>query len=56
MTNLMLYDPIFGAYTELYAGLSAEITEEQNASFGELTIQCLCNMNAQLIYRSRSMG
>ncbi|KAJ5563916.1 hypothetical protein N7513_000158 [Penicillium frequentans] len=33
MTKLILYPPIYGAYTELYAGLSAEITEENNASF-----------------------
>ncbi|KAJ6024613.1 short-chain dehydrogenase [Penicillium herquei] len=33
LTRLVLYDPIFGAYTELFAGLSAEISEEQNASF-----------------------
>jgi hypothetical protein len=33
--NLILYPPIYGAYTELYAGLSAEITEEKNASFGK---------------------
>ncbi|KAJ6088344.1 short-chain dehydrogenase [Penicillium sp. IBT 16267x] len=33
MTNLLLYPAIYGAYTELYAGLSAEITEENNASF-----------------------
>ncbi|KAJ5107690.1 hypothetical protein N7456_004365, partial [Penicillium angulare] len=33
LTNLILFDPVYGAYTELYAGLSAEITEEQNASF-----------------------
>ncbi|KAJ5280035.1 hypothetical protein N7478_005407 [Penicillium angulare] len=33
--NLILFDPVYGAYTELYAGLSDEITEEQNASFGK---------------------
>ncbi|KAJ5768884.1 short-chain dehydrogenase [Penicillium odoratum] len=33
LTNLILYPAINGAYTELYAGLSADITEEQNASF-----------------------
>ncbi|KAJ5701449.1 short-chain dehydrogenase [Penicillium malachiteum] len=33
IAGLILYDPIFGAYTELYAGLSAEISEEHNASF-----------------------
>jgi NAD(P)-dependent dehydrogenase (short-subunit alcohol dehydrogenase family) len=33
VANLILYPPIYGAYTELYAGLSAEITEEKNASF-----------------------
>ncbi|KAJ5935962.1 short-chain dehydrogenase [Penicillium verhagenii] len=33
VTNMILYPAIYGAYTELYAGLSAEITEENNASF-----------------------
>ena len=55
VTNLILYDPIFGAYTELYAGLSAEITEEQNASFGKLTTKRVCNMNTRLIIPSQSL-
>ena len=29
----MLYTPIHGAYTELYAGLSPEITEENNGGW-----------------------
>lgn len=29
----LLYEPIFGAYTEIYAGLSPEITASQNGAF-----------------------
>lgn len=33
----MLYQPIYGAYTELFAGLSPEVTEEKNGAWSELT-------------------
>ena len=36
----MLHHPRFGAYTELYAGLSLEITEKQNGAWGKLAL-CL---------------
>ena len=33
MNRVMLHDAIFGAYTELYAGLSSEITLKNNGSY-----------------------
>lgn len=33
----MLYQPIYGAYTELFAGLSPEVTTEKNGAWSELT-------------------
>ena len=33
MAKWLLYDAIFGAYTELYAGLSPEINSAQNGSY-----------------------
>lgn len=32
--NLLLQEPIFGAYSELFAGLSTDITMKNNGSFG----------------------
>lgn len=34
----MLYEAKFGAYTELYAGLSPDITEEHNGAWGTLIL------------------
>lgn len=31
----VLKEPVFGAYTELYGGLSPEITMENNGTFGK---------------------
>ncbi|RYP75255.1 hypothetical protein DL770_007450 [Monosporascus sp. CRB-9-2] len=33
MNAVMLYKPVFGAYTELFAGLSPEVTMEQNGIY-----------------------
>ena len=33
----MLYDPIYGAYTELYAGLSPEVNASQNGTYSQST-------------------
>lgn len=39
--NLMLHPPVFGAYTELFAGLSPAVTPEVNKSgWGKLFILC----------------
>lgn len=35
--NLVLNDPIYGAYTELYAGLSPEISMKNNGAFGKFS-------------------
>ncbi|KAK6583361.1 hypothetical protein PZA11_004437 [Diplocarpon coronariae] len=35
VVNMMLHEPIYGAYTELYAGLSTDITTGNNGSFVE---------------------
>ncbi|KAH7379982.1 hypothetical protein BKA64DRAFT_240416 [Cadophora sp. MPI-SDFR-AT-0126] len=31
--NLLLHDPIYGSYTELFSGLSSEITPDKNGSY-----------------------
>jgi len=36
LLNLMLYTPIHGAYTELFAGLSPDVTPEQNGAWSKL--------------------
>ena len=33
--NLLLHDPIYGAYTELFAGLSTDIKMSNNGDFSE---------------------
>ncbi len=39
----MLYPPIQGAYTELFAGLSPEVTTAQNGAFGMCDfLRCTC--------------
>jgi retinol dehydrogenase-12 len=35
LINRGLKEPIYGAYTELYAGISTDITQENNGAFGE---------------------
>ena len=35
LTRFMLYPPVFGAYTELFAGLSPVITMEKTGTWGE---------------------
>lgn len=40
VTKLILYPSVNGAYTELYAGLSPEITLEKTGSWGESSILC----------------
>jgi retinol dehydrogenase 12 len=37
VVNLFLKDPIWGAYTELYGGLSSDISLENNGAFSEYT-------------------
>lgn len=39
-----MHDPINGAYTELYAGLSTDITEKQNGGWGK-SIQSLSSFD-----------
>lgn len=34
---MILKEPIFGAYTELYAGLSSDISLANNGAFGTYT-------------------
>lgn len=41
------YKPVFGAYTELFAGLSPKITIEQSGDWGELFINRKSNFNDQ---------
>lgn len=31
--GLLLHEPIYGSYTELYAGISSDITPEQNGAY-----------------------
>ena len=33
----MLYDPIYGAYTELYAGLSPDVNASHNGTYSKLS-------------------
>ncbi|KAH8812967.1 short-chain dehydrogenase [Xylogone sp. PMI_703] len=33
MNNLLLYDPVYGAYTEMFAGLSPDITADVNGCY-----------------------
>ena len=34
----LLYDPIFGAYTELFSGLSPEVTSARNGAYSKFGI------------------
>lgn len=38
LTKYVMYTSIFGAYTELYAGLSPDITLEKSGSWGEFSL------------------
>ena len=42
--NLLLHDPIYGAYSELFAGLSTDVTTQNNGSFGKAS--CMYLMKA----------
>jgi retinol dehydrogenase-12 len=42
--NRILKEPIFGAYTELYGGLSEDIKMENNGTFGRSSITKSCKM------------
>jgi hypothetical protein len=37
--NLFFHTPIHGAYTELFAGLSPEVTPDKNGAWSESTFQ-----------------
>lgn len=39
---MALHEPIYGAYTELYAGLSTDIGRENNGLFGKYQVISYC--------------
>jgi hypothetical protein len=56
-TKMISYEPIYGAYTELFAGLSPEITIEQSGAWSMLSSPTVFEMlvSAKNIY-SHTVG
>lgn len=40
IANFLLHKPIYGAYTELYGGLSPDITLEKTGAWSKLVLSC----------------